>query len=133
MSFYEFDCVWVLLHVEGHTSTQSVTDFNKKKHQSGISTRKCLKKKHPKKLVIFASNRSTYRKFYNENRANRTFQKVSAVKFLRKKKHVLENGLSNSCTKNQVTPPWLNIEDLTLKKNPWLNMSKRIVQITTKT
>ena len=33
------------------------------------------------------------------------------------KKHVLENGLINSCTKNQVSPmvSFVNIEDLKLK------------------
>ena len=54
--------------------------------------------KIPKKLVTFASNRFTYSKFHNENRANRKWFEFS-------------------CTKNQVTPmvSFINIEDLKLK------------------
>ena len=44
----------------------TVRDFNKK-------MRKKETLKTPKKLVIFASNRSTNRKIHNENRANNTF------------------------------------------------------------
>ena len=43
-----------------------VKDFDEKRRQKETL-------KTPKKLVIFASNRSTYSKFHNENRANRTF------------------------------------------------------------
>ena len=77
----------------------TVRDFDEKTRQKEML-------KTLKKLVTFASNRSTYSIFHNENRA---------VEFLRKK--VLENGLSNSCTKNQVTPivSFVNIEDLKLK------------------
>ena len=58
--------------------------------------------KTPKKLVIFASNRSTYNKFHNENRANRTFKGFPRLNFL-KKKHVLENSLSKSCIINRLS------------------------------
>ena len=84
--------------------------------QSGILTRKRVKKKRWK--LILASNHPTYSMFHNENRANRTFQWVPAVKFLRKSKHVLENDLTNSCTKKSSYSPmvsFVNIEDLKLK------------------
>ena len=57
--------------------------------------------------MIFDSNCSTRSKFHNESRANHTFLKGV----------VLENGLSNSCTKNQVIAmvSFANIEDLKLK------------------
>ena len=45
---------------------QTVRDFDEKTRQKETL-------KTPKKLVIFASNRSTYSKFHNENRANHTF------------------------------------------------------------
>ena len=45
------------------------------------------------------------------------FKGFPRLNFNKKKQHVLENGLNNSCTKNQVTPmvSFLNIKDLKLK------------------
>ena len=83
----------------------TVRDFDEKTRQKETL-------KTPNKLVIFASNRSTYSNFHNENRANCTFQRVPAV--FRRKKTCYRKWLSNSCTKNQVTPMiiFVNIEDL---------------------
>ena len=66
---------------DSFTDSLTVRDFDEKTHQKETL-------KSPEKLVIFAS---TYSKFHNENRANCTFQRVPAVKFLQRKKHVLEN------------------------------------------
>ena len=49
-----------------HGSTHAVRDFDKKTRQKETL-------KTPKKLVIFASNRSTHSTFHNESRANRIF------------------------------------------------------------
>ena len=71
-------------------TNNTVRDFDEKRGQKETLWT-------PKKLVIFASNHSTLNfKFHNESQAKRfNFSK---------QKHVLENGLSNSCTKNQVIP-----------------------------
>ena len=63
------------LHFFLLVAAPAVRDFDEKTRQNETL-------KTPKKLVIFASNRFTYSKFHNENRANRT--RVPAVKFLHK-------------------------------------------------
>ena len=57
----------------------SVRDFDEK-------TRQKVTLKTPKKLAIFASNRSTYSKFHNKNRANVPFSKGSGSQISSKKK-----------------------------------------------
>ena len=87
----------------------SVRDFDEKTRQKEMQ-------KTPKKRMIFASNHSFYSMFHNESGADRTFQKVPTVKFL-KKNNKQKNGLSNYCTKNQVIPmiSFVNIKDFKLK------------------
>ena len=73
--------------------------------------------KTPKKLVIIASNRSTLAaSFILKIKQIVLFKGFPRLNFFQQKS-VLENGLSNSCTKNQVTPmvSFVNIEELKMK------------------